>query len=91
MAALPPADGAVLGRGSVLAGLAVDADVHDVVAADGAELDLDVPRPERHGRPLLDLEPRLLLALLLLGPLLVLHHAVRGVRRVHFHLHRCVG
>ena len=33
-------------------GLAVDAEVHDVVAADGAVVDDDVPGPERDGVPL---------------------------------------
>ena len=47
-----PCDRALLGRGRSLVGLAVDAQVHDVVAADGAVVDHDVPRPERDGVPL---------------------------------------
>jgi hypothetical protein len=35
-----------------LVGLAVDAQVHDVVTADGAVVDDDVPGPERNGVPL---------------------------------------
>ena len=35
-----------------MVGLAVDAQVHDVVAADGAVVDDDVPGPERDGVPL---------------------------------------
>jgi len=35
-----------------LVGLAVDAQVHDVVTADGAVVDDDVPSPERNGVPL---------------------------------------
>ena len=40
-----------------LIGLALDAEVHDVVAADGAVVDHDVPSPQRNGVPLLHLEP----------------------------------
>ena len=47
-----PCDGALLARGGCLVGLAVDAQVHDVVAADGAVVDDDVPGPERNGVPL---------------------------------------
>ena len=43
-----------------LVGLALDAQVHDVVAADGAVVHHDVPGPQRHGVPLLHLEPLLL-------------------------------
>lgn len=47
-----PGDGAFLAGGAGLVGLAVDAQVHDVVAADGAVVDDDVPRPQRDGVPL---------------------------------------
>ena len=40
-----PGDGALLGGGRGLVGLAVDAQIHDMVAADGAVVDDDVPRP----------------------------------------------
>ena len=50
-----PRHDAVLGGRRRLVGLALDAEVHDVVAADGAVLHDDVPAPERDGRPLLDL------------------------------------
>ena len=35
-----------------MVGLAVNAQVHDVVAADGAVVDDDVPGPDRDGVPL---------------------------------------
>jgi len=38
-----------------LIGLALNAQVHDVVAANGASVDHDVPGPEGDGIPLLDL------------------------------------
>jgi hypothetical protein len=50
-----PRDGALLACGGGLVGLAVDAQVHDVVAADGAVVDDDVPGPERDGVPLADI------------------------------------
>ena len=46
-----------------LVGLALDAQVHDVVAADGAVVHHDIPGPQRHRVPLLHLEPLLVLAL----------------------------
>ncbi len=49
----PPGDGALLRRGRSLIGLAVDAQIHDVVAADGAVVDDDVPRPECDRVPLI--------------------------------------
>lgn len=42
-------------RGAI--GLAVDADIHNVVAADGAGVDHNVPRPERDRTPLLHFKP----------------------------------
>ena len=47
-----PGDGALLRGRRSLVGLAVDAQVHDVVAADGAVVDDDVPGPECDGIPL---------------------------------------
>lgn len=47
-----PSDGAFLGSGTSLVGLAVDAQVHDVVAADGAVVHDNVPSPESNGVPL---------------------------------------
>ena len=47
-----PGDGALLARGRGLVSLALDAEVHDVVAADGAVVDDNVPRPERYSVPL---------------------------------------
>ena len=44
-----------------LVGLALDAEVHDVVATDGAVVHHDVPGPQSHGVPLLDLKPLLIL------------------------------
>ena len=58
-----PRDGALLGGRRRLVGLALDAEVHDVVAADGAVVHHDIPGPQRHGVPLLHLEPLLVLAL----------------------------
>ena len=52
-----PSDSALLGCGGGLIGLALDAEVHDVVAADGAVVDDNVPGPEGDGVPLLHLEP----------------------------------
>ena len=46
---------------SHLVGLALDAEVHDVVATDGAVVHHDVPGPQSHGVPLLDLKPLLIL------------------------------
>ena len=40
-----------------LISLALDAEVHDVVPADGAVVHHDVPGPQRYGVPLLNLEP----------------------------------
>ena len=43
--------------GGPLVGLALDAEVHDVVPADGAVVDLNVPRPKRDTVPLRELSP----------------------------------
>jgi len=51
--AYPPSDSALLRRGRSLIGLAVNAQIHNVVAADGAVVDDDVPRPERNCIPLI--------------------------------------
>ena len=51
-----PRDGALLGGRRRLVGLALDAEVHDVVAADGAVVHHDVPGPKCHRVPLLHLE-----------------------------------
>jgi len=56
MVANSPSDGALLAGCARLVRLALDAEVHDVVAADGAVVDHDVPGPERDGVPLLDIE-----------------------------------
>ena len=53
-----PRDGALLGGRRRLVGLALDAEVHDVVAADGAVVHHDVPGPKCHRVPLLHLESR---------------------------------
>ena len=52
-----PRHSALLGGRRRLVSLALDAEVHDVVATDGAVIHHDVPRPERHCVPLLHLEP----------------------------------
>ena len=56
----PPGHGALLARLAGLVGLALDAQVHDVVPADGAVVHHDVPGPQRYRVPLLHLEPLLL-------------------------------
>lgn len=57
-----PCDGALLARGRSLICLTLDAEIHDVIAADGAVVDDNVPRPEGHGVPLLNLEALLVAA-----------------------------
>ena len=57
----PPGHGALLAGGAGLVGLALDAQVHDVVPADGAVVHHDVPGPQSHGVPLLHLKPLLVL------------------------------
>ena len=47
-----PGDGALLARGRRLVGLALDAEVHDVITADSAVVDDDVPCPESYSVPL---------------------------------------
>jgi hypothetical protein len=47
-----PGDGAFLARSRSLVGLALDAEVHDVVTADGAVVDDNVPSPESYSVPL---------------------------------------
>jgi hypothetical protein len=47
-----PCDRALLGGGRRLVGLALDAQVHDVVAANGAVVDDDIPGPKGDGVPL---------------------------------------
>ena len=43
-----PCDGALFGGGGRLVGLALDAQIHDVVAANRAVVHYDVPRPQRN-------------------------------------------
>ena len=57
----PPGHGALLAGGAGLVGLALDAQVHDVVPADGAVVHHDVPGPQSDGVPLLHLKPLLVL------------------------------
>jgi len=67
----PPSCITLFRRSGNLVGLAIDAEVHDVVTADGTVVDNDVPCPQRYGVPLLDLEsllPILLSLVLILGP-----------------------
>lgn len=52
----PPGDRALLAGGRGLICLALDAQVHDVVTADRTVVHYDVPGPEGHCVPLLDLE-----------------------------------
>jgi hypothetical protein len=47
-----PCDGALFAGGRGLVCLALDAQVHDVVTADGAVVDDNVPGPQRDGVPL---------------------------------------
>lgn len=56
MVADAPGDGALLAGSRGLIGLALDAKIHDVVAADGTVVDNNVPSPERDSVPLLHLE-----------------------------------
>jgi hypothetical protein len=50
-----PRHRALLSRGRRLVGLALDAQVHDVVAADGAVVDDDIPCPKCDCIPLFNL------------------------------------
>lgn len=52
----PPSNCTFLGRRRGLIRLTLDAEVHDVVAADGAVVDHDIPSPKRYSVPLLDFE-----------------------------------
>jgi len=52
-----PGNRALLTCRGCLIGLAFDAEIHDVVSANGAVVDDDVPGPQSHGVPLLHLEP----------------------------------
>lgn len=56
-----PGYSALFAGGGCLVGLAVNAQVHDVVSADGAVVDDDVPGPEGDGVPLVDLSEALVL------------------------------
>ena len=56
-----PGHGALLAGGAGLVGLALDAQVHDVVPADGAVVHHNVPGPQSNGVPLLHFEPLLVL------------------------------
>ena len=47
-----PGDSALLAGGRRLVGLALDAQIHDVVTADGAVVNDNVPSPESYGVPL---------------------------------------
>ena len=51
-----PGHGAFLAGGRGLVGLTLDAQVHDVIPADGAVIHHDVPGPQRHGVPFLHLK-----------------------------------
>lgn len=51
-----PGDRAFFARSGSLICLALDAEVHDVISADGAVVDDNVPGPKSYGVPLLDLE-----------------------------------
>lgn len=59
MVAAPPGHRALLARRTALVRLAFNAQVHDVIPADGTVVDLYVPTPHGHRIPLLDLEPLL--------------------------------
>lgn len=50
--ALAPGNSALLRLAAALVRLAFDAQLHQVVPADGTVFHLDVPAPERHGVPL---------------------------------------
>jgi hypothetical protein len=62
-----PCDSALLTSGRGLVGLALYAMIHDMVPADGAVVNYDIPRPQRHGGELFDFEPLLALAVSLLA------------------------
>jgi len=54
MVANTPGDRALFRRRRCLVSLAFYAKVHNVVAADGAVIDNNIPSPQSHGIPLLD-------------------------------------
>jgi hypothetical protein len=54
-----PGYSALFGRGGCLVGLTFDAEIHDMVTADSAVVDDNVPGPEGNSVPLLDFETRL--------------------------------
>merc|ERR1719422_2362692 len=75
----PPSHGAFFTGGAGLICLTLDAQVHDVVPADGAVVHHNVPRPESTGVPLLHLKS--LTSLIIFVPLatfLFLHSPSRG-------------
>lgn len=86
----PPGYGAVLERVEGWVGLAFDAQVHDRVSANGAVVYDNVPRPQRHGIPLLDHET--LLRLLAINAarwhIVHVHHVFRLARSPQIRLIR---
>jgi len=54
-----PCNGTFFAGGRSLVCLTFDAEIHDVISADGAIVDDDIPSPKSHSRPLLDLKPLL--------------------------------
>jgi len=55
----PPSDGTLFIGGSALICLTFNAEVHDVISADSAIVNDDVPRPKSNSVPLLHLKPLL--------------------------------
>lgn len=51
-----PSHSAFFGGGGLLISLAFDAQVHDVITANGTRVDLNIPRPQSYRVPFLDLE-----------------------------------
>lgn len=51
-----PSYSALLTGGGCLVCLTFDTQIHDVISADSAVVDDDIPGPESHGIPLLDLK-----------------------------------
>jgi len=56
MVANTPGDCALFGRRGCLVSLAFYAKVHDMIAADGAVIDNNIPSPQCYGIPLFDLK-----------------------------------
>lgn len=81
-----PSNGALLAGGGCLVCLALDTEIHDVVSANGAVVDDNVPGPERNGVPLLDLESLLALAR---GAVALLLCNRRGATRRVGHINIC--